>query len=123
MPRALWLLFRLRFVGFFRRIGRAFHTTKGALLSIITLLLLSTWLMSICGGMAFSGDATDNAGPDTLAKVERFAPFALLAYCALVVTTSTGAAPIAFTPAEIQLLFSAPFTRRQLLTYKLINQF
>src|SRR5262249_57959450 len=55
-------------------------------------------------------------------KVERFAPFALLLYCILVISTSGKTVPITFTPAEIQFLFSAPFTRRQLLTYKLINQ-
>jgi hypothetical protein len=123
MPHALWLLFRLRFVGFFRRIGVGFRTTKGALLTIISLILILTWLTTVCGGAAFSAGEDVTAGANTLEKVERFAPFALLAYCALVVTTSSGAAPIAFTPAEIQFLFSAPFTRRQLLSYKLINQF
>src|SRR5262249_12756180 len=122
MPRALWLLFRLRFVGFFRRMGVGFRTTKGALLTIISLLLIGSWVLATCGGLAFSSNSETVVGPDTLQKIERFAPFALLAYCALVVGASTGAAPIAFTPAEIQFLFSAPFTRRQLLTYKLINQ-
>src|SRR5262249_2033518 len=42
--------------------------------------------------------------------------------CLLVISTSGKTVPITFTPAEIQFLFSAPFTRRQLLSYKLINQ-
>lgn len=122
MPQALWLLFRLRITGYFRRIAVGFRTTKGALLTIISLILILSWVTMTCGGMAFS-TTTESAGAETLEKIDRWAPFALLAYAALVVGTSSGTAPIAFTPAEIQFLFSAPFTRRQLLTYKLVNQF
>src|SRR5262249_14623003 len=122
MPRALWLLFRLRFVGWFRRIGATFRTTKGALLTIVTLLVVSSWLVGTCTGMAFSAASSDGFSPEAMEEVGRFAPFALLLYCLLVVTTSGKTVPITFTPAEIQFLFSAPFTRRQLLSYKLINQ-
>src|SRR5262245_5665480 len=120
MPRALWLLFRLRLTGWFRRIVMTFGTTKGALLTIFSLLVVGSWLMMTCVGATVSGG--EGVGLDTLEKVNRFAPFAFLAYCALILSSSSGV-PIHFSPAEIQFLFSGPFTRRQLLTYKLVNQF
>ena len=123
MTRALWLLFRLRITGFFRRIGRNFQTTKGALLTIFTLLILGSWLATTCGGLMVTGNSDGGVSAETLAKIDDYAPFALLAYCLLVIGTSAPATPISFTPAEVQFLFTGPFTRRQLLTYKLINQF
>src|SRR3984885_12736630 len=103
MPRALWLLFRLRFIGWFRRIGRTFRTTKGALLTIISLLVMLACLLNMCVGMAFSSQGV--VEPQTLQKIDQYAPFALLAYCILVIATSGGTSPFAFTPAEIQFLF------------------
>ena len=48
-----------------------------------------------------------------------FAPLALFGFTLLFVFTSAGEAAIYFTPAEVDLLFAAPFTRRELLIYKL----
>jgi hypothetical protein len=54
--------------------------------------------------------------PDTLRES---LPLALLGYCLLSVLSGADRRGIHFTPAEIDFLFSAPFTRRQLLVYKL----
>ena len=50
---------------------------------------------------------------------EPLAPLGLLGFTLLFVFTSAGEAAVAFTPAEVNLLFAAPFTRRELLLYKL----
>ena len=48
-----------------------------------------------------------------------FAPLALFGFTLLFVFTSAGETAVYFTPAEVDLLFAAPFTRRELLIYKL----
>ncbi len=49
----------------------------------------------------------------------RSPPPALFAFTLLFVFTSAGEAAVYFTPAEVDFLFAAPFTRRELLYYKL----
>jgi hypothetical protein len=39
------------------------------------------------------------------------------------IATSGSHTPFVFSPAEVQYLFTGPFTRRQLLTYKILTQF
>jgi hypothetical protein len=52
-------------------------------------------------------------------RVRTAAPFALLGICMLTLVTSAGDRAISFTPGEIDMLFPGPFTRRQLIVYKL----
>src|SRR5262249_43584829 len=47
----------------------------------------------------------------------------LLAYAVVFFVFSPSDRGITFTPAEVNLLFSGPFTRRQLLTYKMMVTF
>lgn len=47
------------------------------------------------------------------------APLVLLAVCVLTIISSAGDKVVSFTPGEVDLLFPGPFTRRQLLAYKL----
>src|SRR5262245_45677044 len=96
MPRALWLLFRLRIAGWFRRIWASLRTTNGARLTIVTYLDISSWLVTTCTGMVFSAATSEGLSPETMEKVERFAPFALLLYCLLVISTSGKTVPITF---------------------------
>ena len=48
-------------------------------------------------------------------------PLALLGVCFMTAITSAGDKAIAFTPGEVDQLFPGPFTRRELLGYKLIK--
>jgi hypothetical protein len=52
-------------------------------------------------------------------RVRLAAPFALLGICVLTLITSAGDRAISFTPGEVDMLFPGPFTRRQLILYKL----
>jgi hypothetical protein len=120
IPRALWLLMRLRLIGWFRRIGVRMSTPKGALLTIFSALILVSWCGSMVVGAVF---APQSADPETLARTERIGPFGMLGYCVLILLSSGGNPAVNFSLAEVQFLFSAPFTRRQLLAYKLMSQF
>src|SRR5205814_10593130 len=53
------------------------------------------------------------------AAVRDVAPVILLAMCLLTLVSSGGEKAIAFAPAEVDFLFPGPFTRRQLLAYKI----
>ena len=57
--------------------------------------------------------------PSDPQRVRTAAPFALLGICVLTLITSAGDRAISFTPGEVDMLFPGPFTRRQLICYKL----
>jgi hypothetical protein len=61
------------------------------------------------------------AGPRTVTpeQVNRFGPLGLTLYCVILLITPAGERAVFFTPAEVNLLFAAPFSRRQLLAYKI----
>ena len=48
-------------------------------------------------------------------------PLVLLGFCVMNLITTAGERAVAFSPAEVDFLFAGPFTRRQLLGYKLIK--
>lgn len=56
-----------------------------------------------------------------LGLIETYGPFVLLAYTLFLLFSSVGEQAINFSPSEVDFLFPAPFTRRQLLTYRLVN--
>ncbi len=120
MPRALLLLLRLRLNSWFRRLNLTMKTTRGAVLTIVSAIVVAGWFASMLVGLL----ATGQHDPDStvVSNVERFAPFALMAYCLLIVVTTSGGPAMLFSQAEVQFLFSGPFTRRQVLAYKLTNQ-
>jgi hypothetical protein len=58
------------------------------------------------------------------AAPERFrdvAPLVLLGICMISIVSSSGDKAIAFTPGEVDMLFPGPFSRRELLAFKLIK--
>ena len=117
MHRALWLLCWLRFVGWVRRIGRRLRTVKGALLTLFVGILLSLWFVLLVA-TALMQPHGERLGRPELART--YGPMALLAYCVLLLALPSNERMIAFTPAEVNLLFPAPFSRRQLLAYKIV---
>jgi hypothetical protein len=59
--------------------------------------------------------------PERLEEIRRLGPLALLLLCFLnLISSSAERAVIPFTPAEVDFLFAGPFSRRQLLSYKLM---
>jgi hypothetical protein len=115
MDRALWLLLGLRLRGWLRRMKRALSTVRGALLCTFGLLLLAFWI----GPAILLGPAK----PEHLEDVRRFGPLLLIGLCILNVILSPGERAITFSATEVNLLFSAPFSRRQLLLYKITGSF
>jgi ABC-2 type transport system permease protein len=99
-----------------RRLGRMLRTVKGALLTLFVAVLFAFWVFSLVVA-AFVRPATERAGTPELARM--YGPMALLAYCLLLLALPSSERMIAFTPAEINFLFPAPFSRRQLIGYKM----
>ena len=48
-------------------------------------------------------------------------PVAMLLYVVLTILTSLGERAIYFSPSEVDFLFPAPFSRRQILLYKILG--
>ncbi len=116
MDPALWLLLRLRFGGWLRRVRQSLGTVKGAFLVILGALLLVLWLLPT---FLTSQPAT----PEHLARVRQYGPLALVAYLVMVLISSAGERAVSFSPAEVDFLFPGPFSRRQLLAYKMLSGF
>lgn len=80
------------------------------------------WLMVMPGNTVPTETLFASArleSPASRAQVETFMPFALLGMTLLTVLLSTGPS-FHFSPSEINLLFVGPFSRRDLLLYKVI---
>jgi hypothetical protein len=113
---ALWLLIRLQLGGWFRYLGRNVRTLKGALLALVGLAVFISWVFSL---LFLPG--TRDAGAFEPATLRRTGPALLVLYCVLNVVFSSSEKAIYFSPAEINFLFSGPFSRRSLLVYKIVQ--
>jgi hypothetical protein len=71
----------------------------------------------------FNSSARDsrNAGPSIAPAFGAIVPILLLAYVAYLWIVGTDKAALAFTEAEVSLLFTAPVSRRGLIVYKLVR--
>jgi hypothetical protein len=114
MHSALWLLIRLQMRGWVRYLGRSVRTVKGALLVVVGLIVFVPFLFLVLLAPAREVGGFNPEG------VRCLGPVLLLSYCLLNVLTSAGERAIYFSPAEINFLFPGPFTRRQLLGYKIL---
>lgn len=111
MSAALWTLLGLQLSSYWRYFVRSLATVKGALLAGVGVLFIGLYF----GALLFSPSSAEPVEPDVL---RRTGPAFLLLYCLVQVLLSASQATIYFTPAEVQFLFSGPFTRRQILIYK-----
>lgn len=114
MNNALWLLTKLRFHAAWRKLYRSAKTWQGALFILFVLGFLGS---SLVAGLA---NANGNSRFSTT-LVNDYGPLLLAAYMLSTLLTSVGEKAIYFTPHEIDMLFPAPFTRKQLLAYKISN--
>lgn len=112
MPKALWLLIGLQSKGWLRKVGRSLRTVHGALLALFGLLILVPWFLSVI----LTSQEASGVSPDA---IRRYGPPGLIAYCLLIALISSGERALYFSPGEVNFLFPAPFTRRQLLIYKI----
>jgi hypothetical protein len=120
MDSALWLLLRLRFRAWLRRLLRNAATPRGAVFLLAGLLFFAV----VVGPPAVLRILQAESGGSLTAYVEHtreVGPLLLFAYCLLTVLFASAEQGVSFTPAEVQFLFSGPFSRRQLLAYKVIG--
>ena len=114
MPPALFKLMGMQFRGFARRIFRGSTGIRRAMMFGFGALVIVLWLLpSVL--MARRGQPSDPH------RIRLAAPFALLGVCVLTLVSSAGDGAISFTPGEVDMLFPGPFSRRQLIGYKLIK--
>ena len=111
MHPALWRLMNLRLVGFLRRLSRGLRTVKGAAFFVVGVVLCCAWIIpGVLQGLLVEHGEPGQAGT--------FIRWGLLLWCLITVLTNSSENAVFFHPAEIDILFPGPFTRRQLLVYK-----
>ncbi len=113
MPRSLLLLLGLRFGAWLRRMRRAVTTKRGAALVIFAFIIFAPGLFVLA--MSFIDRPAADYG-----LVRDILPLILLGVL-LLLAVSMSARILSFRPAEIDLLFAAPFSRRHLLVYKIVD--
>ncbi|HEY2587803.1 MAG TPA: putative ABC exporter domain-containing protein [Tepidisphaeraceae bacterium] len=121
MNPALFTLIRLQSRGFIRRITSGARSPRRAVFLVIGLVMIVLWLgpglvTAIAVQQHHPGQR--NAYPH---RFRAIAPLALLGICVLTIVSSAGDKAIAFTPGEMDMLFPGPFSRRELLAYKLLK--
>jgi hypothetical protein len=109
---ALLSLMKLQFRGRLRASVRGAKTPKGIVFLVVALIVLVLWL----GPAIFSAFVVKRAD---VSIVRGVVPLALLALTIVTALAHGGDKAISFTPAEVNFLFPGPFTRRQLLLFKI----
>ena len=117
---ALWKLMRLKWRGGFRQLWRSMKTLRGCVQAGFILLMIAYGV----GSMFFVGRmslAIPGEAALVFDRLRDVAAFGLFAFTTWAMLFSTGEATVYFTASEVAFLFPAPFQRRQLLTYKLLQ--
>jgi hypothetical protein len=91
---------------------RRMRTPKGALFVVIGLIVFVLWLIPLTVSVVVAPRSDPHV-------VRLFAPLVMLLMCMVTLLGGGGDRSISFTPGEVNFLFPGPFTRRQLLLYKL----
>lgn len=113
MNPALFKLIRLQSRGMVRRSLHGVTTPRRAGFLLAGFAVLVLWI-----GPALFAASRQRPAPQRLRDT---APMALLGICVLTIVSSAGDKAISFTPGEVDMLFAAPFSRRELLAFKLIK--
>jgi len=120
MPPALLKLIFLQSRGLVRRTASGAKSPRRAVFLVIGFGVLALWLApALVTRVAIHHDM--RRGAESVHHFREIAPLALLGVCLLTIISSAGDKAIAFTPGEVDILFPGPFTRRQLLTYKILK--
>jgi hypothetical protein len=112
----LWLLLGLHLRGWVRSAGRSLRTARGALLVVLSALVMAA---ALGPALLLPRDAAQ-FDPDAL---RRNGPAFLLVVCLINLLAYSGERTIYFTPAEVSFLFTGPFGRREILGYKALLTF
>ena len=112
LPPALSLLLRMQVRGRLRKVARGGRTVKGKLYLCLMLVMFALWLGPTVGSAVFMPRPDAN-------YVRSFLSPGLLTFCLLTLITTGPESGIYFAAADVDLLFPAPFRRRDLLLYRL----
>lgn len=96
-----------------RSLWRTVRTPRGALFVVLGLIIFVPWLFSLF----LPRPGNQIVPPETLRRV---VPAILLLYCVTSLLFSRTERGINFSPAEVNWLFCGPFSRRELLAFKLL---
>ena len=111
---------RLRWRGSMRRFGRGLKTVRGAL-QFAFILLMSGWGLGSVAFMFWMSSSNPQAAALMTDKMRNIGAVGFFMLTTWTMLFSTGDSAIYFTASEVAFLFPAPFHRRQLLTYKLLQ--
>jgi len=112
MNAPLILLSKLRARAAWRKLRRAVSSPKGALLGIFSLGFLA---MMILPNLMLTGQQAP-----IITNLWFVSPPALFGFWLFIVAMGRNTSSITFSLAEVEFLFPGPFSRRQLLAYKLL---
>ena len=125
MHAALHHLIRLRRRARWRRLVASFKTPRGALMIAVTAIffgcmIVPNLILPLTASLTPEGarlhrDLAQTAQP----AIRTLGPLVLLAFALVSIGTSMAEVAIYFSPAEVDFLFAGPFSRRELLYYKL----
>lgn len=114
----LFKLLLLRLRGGVRQRLQEFKTRRGLLFLLVTLAVIALLILQPAGSENPLASLFSRDKEQLRRQIGQFMPTGLLAAYLLTVFISPSPG-VYFSPSEINLLFSAPFTRRALLLYKL----
>ncbi len=117
---ALWKLIRLQWRGGFRQFRRSLRTFRGLFQLAFMLLMFAYFSVAMYFARGI-GSVSPQLGQFVGDGLGDLIAFGLLALTSWTVLFSTGEATVLFTASEVAFLFPAPFTRQQLLSYKLFK--
>lgn len=110
----LFYLIHLKNKAWFRHILYSFFSIKRALFTLVAICMILLWLLP---QLLITG----SHGLPPVESVRLFMPAFFLFFFTMNLTTIQKEAALSFEPSEIGFLFAGPFSRRDLLLYKLID--
>ena len=117
---ALWKLLCLKCRGGFRQAGRSLKTVRGAF-QFFFMLAMMGWGFGSMIFFTYMSAASPTAATGMIDRMRDLATFGIFSFTTWTVLFSTGESTVYFTASEVAFLFPAPFERRQLLSYKLLQ--
>jgi len=114
MSPGLWKLLRLRIKGRVRRMTRELKTPRGAAFFIVGIAVFTLWFLPLFAQVFFRPEADPE-------RLRQWFPLALLVLTVFGMISSAGERALYFNPSEVEYLFSGPFSRRELLVYKVLS--
>lgn len=122
MNRVLFKLYWMTVKGGLRVVARKFLTVRGAILSIVTLGFFGVMLAQFIFMLTIRSRVPFVLS-ERSALLAEYLPLGMLAYFLMGMSPALGERAIQFSASEIDFLFPAPFSRRQLLAYHLVRGF